>query len=188
MRMGQSIDKRLYKWKGAVFRRYPGFLILLCILCTGIPPCGASEVTIAVYPQVCQVGEQITLSGTTTMENTIAVYLFLMGPELDTRGVTLENLNLPAGQGYFTSARVSGDSSWEYEWNTGHIAGRLKPGTYTIYVIHVPLGMDRMSAGYASSVNVTFIEAQNTPPLGHPCAAIAMVALAAAASVARRRE
>jgi hypothetical protein len=186
--MVQRVDRTPCKRNDAVLGRYLGFLILLFILCTGIPACEASGVTIAVYPVVCQVGEQIVLSGTTTMENTIAVYLFLIGPELDPRGVTLENLNLPAGQGYFTSARVSADGSWEYEWNTGLIAGRLIPGTYTIYVINVPLGMDRMPAGDSSSVNVTFIETQKTPPLGPPCAAIAMVALAAAASVARKRE
>jgi len=186
--MVQPVDRTPCKRNGTVLRRYQGFLILLFILCTGIPACDASGVTIAVYPQVCQVGEQIVLSGTTTMEKTIAVYLFLIGPGLDPRGVTLENLNLPAGQGYFTSARVSGDGSWEYEWNTGFIAGRLKPGMYTIYVINVPLGMDRRPAGDSSSVNITFIEAQKTPPLGPPYAAIAMVALAAAASVARKRE
>lgn len=186
--MMRPIGKTPCQRNGTVLCRYPGFLIFLCILCVGIPACDASAVTIAVYPQVCQVGEPIILSGTTTLENTIAVYLFLIGPELDARGVTLENLNLPAGQGYFTSARVSGDGSWAYEWNTGIIAGRLKPGTYTIYVINVPLGMDRMPAGDSSSVNITFIEAQKTPPLGPPYAAIAMVALAAAASVARKRE
>jgi len=168
--------------------RHRGILIILCILFAGIPVCDASPVTIAVYPQVCQVGEKILLSGTTTLENTIAVYLFLMGPGLDTRGVTLENLNLPAGHGYFTSAHVTDDGSWVYEWNTAFIAGRIEPGTYTIYVVNVPLGMDRMLESDACSVNITFIEAPKTPSLDPPYAAFAVIALAAAACIAIKRE
>lgn len=162
-------------------------LIILCILFSGIPACHASPVTIAVYPQVCEVGEKILLQGTTTLENTIAVYLFLIGPELDTRGVTLENLNLPAGHGYFTSAHVTNDGSWAYEWNTEFIAGRLKPGTYTIYVANVPLGMDRIPEDDTGSVNVTFIEVPKTASLSMPYAAAAILALAAAAFIATKR-
>ena len=170
-----------------LMRRYARVLIILCILISGISACDASPVTIAVYPQVSEIGEKILLQGTTTLDNTIAVYLFLMGPGLDMRGVTLENLNLPAGQGYFTSAHVTDDGSWAYEWNTAFIAGRLKPGTYTIYVANVPLGMDRILEDDTGSVNVTFIEVPKTETLSMPFSAAAIIALAAAAFIATKK-
>lgn len=167
--------------------RYPGILIIFCILAGGISTCGASPVSIDAYPQVCEIGEQILLSGTTSLENTIAVYLFLVGPGLDGRGVTLENINLPAGQGYFTSAHVRNDDSWVYEWNTAFIAGRLEPGTYSIYVVNVPLGLDRILKENTCSANITFIEGVETPALCMPYAAVSMLALLAAAFIVRKR-
>ena len=54
----------------------------------------------------------------------IAVYLFITGPGLDTRGVTLENLNIAAGRGLFTTAPVNlSNGCWTYQWDTSVILG-----------------------------------------------------------------
>jgi hypothetical protein len=65
-----------------------------------IPVAAATELTISASPYQAHIGDTITLNGTVTGITTIAVYLFVIGPELDTRGVTLDNLNIPAGRDY----------------------------------------------------------------------------------------
>ena len=73
--------------------------------------------TISAAPDQAHLGDVITLHGRVTGVNTIAVYLFLTGPGLDPRGVTLENLNVPAGSGLFTTAPVNlSDGRWSYSW------------------------------------------------------------------------
>jgi hypothetical protein len=42
-------------------------------------------------------GDVVSFSGSVTRVSTIAVFLFITGPGKDARGVTLENLNVPAG-------------------------------------------------------------------------------------------
>jgi len=102
--------------------------------------CGCNSHFHHCIPQQVHIGDVVTLNGTITGITTIAVYLFVTGPELDERGVTLDNLNIPAGRGLFTTAPVNmNDGSWTYSWDTSVILGTLNPGTYTVYVESSPL-------------------------------------------------
>ncbi|HUU75114.1 MAG TPA: hypothetical protein VMW63_03385 [Methanoregulaceae archaeon] len=168
--------------------RYLRTLLVLCLVLSGISCCEAVPISIATSPQLCHIGEKIFLSGKTSIPNTIAVYLFLMGPGLDNRGVTLENLNLPAGQGYFTSAHVNGDGSWVYEWNTAFIAGRLQPGNYSVFVVKAPLSRDRIIDEEICSANITFTEPPQNPSLAMPYPALAILGIAGAAFLIRKKK
>ena len=116
----------------------------------------ADHLTIAALPELPAIGDRVVLSGTTDMQGIIAVFLFVVGQGLDRRGVCLENLNLPAGHGYFTSAHVNPDGTWEYEWDTGYLAGRLMPGTYTLYVVNLPIGLPYSGTVSYAETNITF--------------------------------
>ena len=99
-------------------------------------------------PQQAHIGDVVTLNGTVSGITTIAVYLFVMGPDLDTRGVTLDNLNIPAGRGLFTTAPVQmNDGTWTYTWDTSVILGEMRPGKYTVYVVSSPVDRLRYVAG-----------------------------------------
>ena len=94
------------------------------------------------------IGDTVTLSGTVTGINTIAVYLFVTGPDLDARGVTLDNLNIPTGRGLFTTAPVHMENgTWSYPWDTSVILGTLKPGNYTVHVVTSPVDRMRFNEG-----------------------------------------
>lgn len=116
----------------------------------------ADHLTIGALPELPAIGDRVVLSGTTDAEDIIAVFLFVAGPGLDRRGVCLENLNLPAGHGYFTSAHVNPDRTWNYEWDTGYLAGRLIPGTYTLYVVNLPIGLPNSETASYAETNITF--------------------------------
>ncbi len=131
----------------------PVFLLMVLFAAS---PATADQLTITAPEGRYTIGDEVLLSGTAAKSNIIAVYLFVTGPGLDTRGVCLENLNLPAGQGYFTSAFVNPDGTWHYAWNTAFLTGRLMPGTYTIYVVNVPLGLNRLGKTAMAKTNVTF--------------------------------
>ena len=84
-----------------------GWICLLAVtllFCGGISPAGAENVTINATPTVAHIGDMVTLSGTVSGIRTIAVYLFSTGPDLDSRGVTLENLNIPAARSFYHRA------------------------------------------------------------------------------------
>jgi hypothetical protein len=105
-----------------------------------MPVTASSVLTISAFPQQAHIGDIVTLNGTVSGITTIAVYLFVIGPDLDTRGVTLDNLNIPAGRGLFTTAPVQlSDGSWTYTWDTSVILGEMKPGIYTVYVVSSPI-------------------------------------------------
>jgi hypothetical protein len=118
-------------------------LLIITIALLGanaMPVAAASVLTISASPQQAHIGDIVTLNGTVSGITTIAVYLFVIGPDLDTRGVTLDNLNIPAGRGLFTTAPVQlSDGSWTYTWDTSVILGEMKPGKYTVYVVSSPL-------------------------------------------------
>jgi len=105
------------------------------------------------------IGEEITLSGTSTESN--RVYLFMTGPNLAANGVTLttlergETLN-PAS---FNIAGVNADDTWSFRWNTAKLAesGRsLDAGGYTIYAVSTNASKaDLSDARYATaSINL----------------------------------
>jgi hypothetical protein len=113
------------------------FVVLACALFT---PASAVNLTLAATPPQAHFGDTIVLNGSVTGISTIAVYLFVTGPGLDTRGATLENLNIAAGRGLFTTAPVNmSDGSWMYSWDTSVILGTLEPGTYTVYAVSSPV-------------------------------------------------
>jgi len=109
-------------------------------------PATAQPVSISASPSVVHLGDTVLLSGNVSGIHTIAVYLFLTGPDLDSRGVTLENVNVPAGRGLFTTAPVNmDDGTWQYPWDTSVILGNLNPGTYTVFVVTAPVDHERFS-------------------------------------------
>ena len=131
------------------------FGILLCILFT---PVSAENVTITASPQQDHIGDVITLSGSVTGISTIAIYLFIIGPGLDTRGVTLENLNIAAGRGLFTTAPVNmTNGSWTYRWDTSVILGTLEPGNYTVYAVSSPVDRFRFQKEGYSTAEIQFL-------------------------------
>ena len=123
------------------------------------PPPG---ITITASPSSAHVGDTINLNGTVTGINTIAVYLFVTGPDLDPRGVSLDNLNIAAGRGLFTTAPVHmDDGSWTYTWDTSVIIGNLKPGNYSVYVVGSPLDRLRSNPQETAVVQVSFAPSEN---------------------------
>jgi multisubunit Na+/H+ antiporter MnhF subunit len=129
---------------------------LLVVMVT--PVAASTVISISAFPQQAHIGEVVTLNGTISGITTIAVYLFVTGPELDVRGVTLDNLNIPAGRGLFTTAPVNmRDGSWTYTWDTSVILGTLEPGKYTIYVESSPLDRLRYMSGEYATVDVEFL-------------------------------
>jgi multisubunit Na+/H+ antiporter MnhF subunit len=129
---------------------------LLVVMVT--PVAASTDISISAFPQQAHIGEVVTLNGSISGITTIAVYLFVTGPELDVRGVTLDNLNIPAGRGLFTTAPVNmRDGSWTYTWDTSVILGTLEPGKYTIYVESSPLDRLRYMSGEYATVDVEFL-------------------------------
>jgi len=159
-----------------------------------IPPAGAAVMTISATPDKAHLGDVITLHGSVTGVNTIAVYLFLTGPDLDPRGVTLENLNVPAGRSLFTTAPVNlSDGTWSYNWDTAIILGNLEPGTYTVYEVSSPV--DRLQSSHEdfAKTDISFlpggsavIESPPDPVL--PVLAIALVGMGIASLRMRSRD
>jgi len=125
----------------------------------------AGAITLDANPGTFNIGDKVHISGHVGIPNTIAVYFFVTGPGLDRAGTTRENLNLKAGAGYFTSAFVHPDGTFAYEWDTAFTVGPLLPGTYRIYVVDVPLNLDRLTDREEisiSSINVTFLKHHST--------------------------
>ncbi|OPY38666.1 MAG: hypothetical protein A4E35_00450 [Methanoregula sp. PtaU1.Bin051] len=168
------------------------FLAVLAafLACLLVPVCGAVSMSITATPAQAHIGDTIELSGSITGVKTIAVYLFVTGPGLNIRGVTLENLNIPAGRGLFTTAPVNlKNGRWQYNWDTSVILGNPKPGRYTIYVVSSPVDRIRDTAGEYATADVELLPPENPPeeipvPLYLPLAALLFVAVAGI--VARR--
>ena len=139
-------------------------ILIIAIAFLGIvvtPLAAATELTISASPQQAHIGDTITLNGTVTGITTIAVYLFVIGPELDTRGVTLDNLNIPAGRGLFTTAPVQlSDGSWKYTWDTSVILGDMKPGLYTVYVVSSPIDRLRYVREDFATADIDFLPSE----------------------------
>ncbi|MGA2161687.1 MAG: hypothetical protein ABSG28_05755 [Methanoregula sp.] len=161
------------------------------LLFLGIFPALAQTVTINVTPSVVHIGDMVILNGTVSGIQTIAVYLFMTGPDLDSRGVTLENINIPAGHGLFTTAPVDmNNGTWQYSWDTSIILGNMNPGRYIVYVVTSPIDRERFSNGGYASADVTLLppEAPATPvPLspGITVAALGITSLAGACMIRR---
>ncbi len=161
----------------------------VCLPVTAIPLPGAlsltdgapaSPVSLSIHanPSEAHVGDTIVLNGTVTGIPTIAVYLYLTGPHLDPRGVALENLNIAAGRGLFTTAPVKmSEGTWTYEWDTAIIIGNLKPGMYTVTVVASPLDRLRSNPQESAMVTVNFTAARDTAAKTPQCSLLPVIAL-----------
>lgn len=175
---------------------------LLCMPALAIPlppafnltdgaPMGPAKLTIHAWPSEARVGDVIVLNGTVAGIRTIAVYLYVTSPGLDPRGVALENLNIAAGHGLFTTAPViMSDGTWSYEWDTSIITGTLKPGTYSVYVVASPLDRLRFNPQETAVTEISFAPAERPAaespvPPGIPVVALAIAGILCA-TVARR--
>jgi hypothetical protein len=147
------------KSQGTVMRWLSILVITITLLgAIAMPVAAAPVLTISASTNQSHIGDIVTLNGTVSGITTIAVYLFVIGPDLDTRGVTLDNLNIPAGRGLFTTAPVQlSDGSWTYTWDTSVILGELKPGKYTVYVVSSPLDRLRYVREDFATAEVEFL-------------------------------
>jgi hypothetical protein len=138
--------------------RWACLLILTAALVSiAAPSMAAVSLSIDATPKDPGIGDVVLINGSITGIKTIAVYLFVTGPGLDARGVTLENLNIPAGRGLFTTAPVHlDDGSWSYTWDTSVILGTLKPGNYTVYVVSSPVDRLQFTEGEFAATDIRF--------------------------------
>jgi len=145
------------------------WIVLLTAVCVlpliAVPASGAVTLTAGASPSVAHTGDTILLQGNISGSSTIAVFLFVTGPGLDPRGVALDNLNIPAGRGMFTTAPVRReDGSWQYTWDTSVILGTLAPGNYTVYVVDAPVDRLRfIKTGY-TTMDITILPAEQPTP------------------------
>ena len=140
--------------------RWVSFLLVIAALLTIAAPAAAAGVslTINALPHQAHIGDTVTINGTVNGSSTIAVFLFVTGPGLDPRGVTLDNLNVPTGRGMFTTAPVHlSDGSWTYSWDTSVILGTLQPGNYTVYVLDTPVDRLRFVRAEYASTEIEFL-------------------------------
>ena len=147
--------------------RWIGLLVITLALlgASAMPVAAASSLTISASTHQSHIGDIVTLNGTVSGITTIAVYLFVIGPDLDTRGVTLDNLNIPAGRGLFTTAPVQlSDGSWTYTWDTSVILGDMKPGKYTVYVVSSPLDRLRYVREDFATAEIEFLPSDQPSP------------------------
>jgi hypothetical protein len=165
--------------------------VAACILCAMMPALSAVSMEINATPSVAHIGETVTLKGSVSGLKTIAVYLFVTGPELDNRGVTLENLNYPAGRGLFTTAPVNlDDGTWDYAWDTSVILGTLQPGTYTVHVVSTPVDRLRFAKGESAQTEIEFLPSGtpvNEVPLDPMVTLAALITLSCAGVGLMRR-
>jgi len=165
--------------------------VAACILFGMMPVVSAVSMEINATPSVVHIGHTVTLKGSVSGLKTIAVYLFVNGPDLDNRGVTLENLNYPAGRGLFTTAPVNlDDGTWEYEWDTSVILGTLQPGTYTVHVVSTPVDRLRFAKGEVAQTEIEFLPSgtpANEVPLDPIVTLAALITLSCAGTVLMRR-
>ncbi len=178
--------------------RWPVLLSLLLLACSICSPGAAAPdaptgpgLTIRATPSDAHVGDTIYLNGTVTGINTIAVYLYVTGEDLDPRGVSLENLNIAAGRGLFTTAPVfMRNGTWVYVWDTSVILGNLKPGTYSVHVVGSPNDRLRSIPQETAVAEIRFAPAQDmeveTPVSG--IVPVAALLLVMAAYCCRRRK
>jgi hypothetical protein len=146
------------KLQGTGMRWLCFLVITAALLGASAMPVAAAVLTISASPHQAHIGDIVTLNGTVSGITTIAVYLFVIGPDLDTRGVTLDNLNIPAGRGLFTTAPVQlSDGSWTFTWDTSVILGEMKPGKYTVYVVSSPLDRSRYVREDFATAEVEFL-------------------------------
>jgi hypothetical protein len=165
-------------------------IIAILIFCCAIPGAAAAvSMEINATPAQAHIGDVITLTGKVSGLKTIAVYLFVTGPDLDNRGVTLENLNILAGRGLFTTAPVNlDDGTWRYDWDTSVILGTPIQGNYTVYVASTPVDRLRYTRGVFATAQVEFLPSDtpaNDVPLSPFLSIAALISMSCAIFLTR---
>ncbi|MEN6443502.1 MAG: hypothetical protein ABFC71_07115 [Methanoregula sp.] len=161
-------------------RGFNRLAIVLALFICAIPAAGAVSITLNASPTEAHIGDVITLNGSITGIKTIAVYLFVTGPGLDPRGVTLENFNIPAGRGLFTTSPVDmASGNWQYQWDTSITLGEMRPGKYTVYVVSSPLDKQQFEGGDYAKADIMLVppvEPTNAIPLSSMTTVLALIA------------
>jgi PGF-CTERM protein len=99
---------------------------------------------VAAGDQSYYLGEEIKFSGTNT--ETYKTYLFIMGPNLKSKGSNIQKDDPRLYQvtdgdaSTFKVVDVNGDNTWSWKWGTSNVA--LDAGTYTIYAVSQPRDND----------------------------------------------
>jgi hypothetical protein len=110
------------------------FLLLMVLILAGIGAVTAETLTIPI-------GDHLPLSGYAPGAD--AVYIFLTGPNLPPNGVKLDDISVPVVSGApstFVEVPAEGNGYWEYVWYTRTRGGTPDAGTYSIYVVTMPVG------------------------------------------------
>lgn len=99
------------------------------------------------------IGEEIKLSGTNTETDT--TYFFIVGPNLNSNGATLDaprtSVTDPVNGGHFVLADVDSDT-YSYTWETSN--SDLDSGTYTVYALSQPVDKSHLSDVAYGTVSV----------------------------------
>jgi hypothetical protein len=157
-------------------------LVLALFMCA-VPAASAISITLNATPTEAHIGDVITLNGTVSGIHTIAVYLFVTGPGLDPRGVTLDNFNIPAGRGLFTTSPVDmGTGNWQYKWDTSITLGEMRPGKYTVYVVSSPIDKQRFEEGDYAQTDIMLLPSKE-PTTGIPLSPMTTVLALIAAGI-----
>ena len=124
---------------------------------------------VAAGDQSYYLGEEIKLSGTNT--ETYKTYLFLVGPNLPSKGAVIFNAdprNALYGSTFspsktskgvinndaetFKAVDVNGDNTWSWKWGTANYA--LDAGTYTIYAVSQPYDKENLENAAYGTVSI----------------------------------
>ncbi len=100
-------------------------------------------------------GETVSFTGTNTDSET--VYLFLVGPNLATNGVSLADITKAAVNNdatTFKSVNVNTDNTWSFKWDTSALTETLDAGTYTIYAVAQPQNKGNLTNVQYSTASV----------------------------------
>jgi PGF-CTERM protein len=88
-----------------------------------------------------------TIKATGTNADSATVYLFLVGPNLETNGVSLADITVAAKDSdvnTFKAVDVNTDNTWSFKWDTSNLDKTLDAGTYTIYAAAAPQAKDNL--------------------------------------------
>ena len=136
---------------GRIFRGWLLFAAAAALLLT-VQSAGAAG-TITTYA-----GNTVELSGSATGSD--YVYLVLIGPNLPSGGVSLEDLSQPAISGdpsTFLRLTVK-NNRWSYKWRTTESGRILDNGNYIIYIVNQPKNRNDLSKAEYSYINVQIKE------------------------------
>jgi PGF-CTERM protein len=104
-------------------------------------------------------GETIKLTGTNTDSDN--VYLYLVGPNLATNGVSLTDVGIKSvndNVATFKQVSVNTDNTWSFKWDTSSLntsqAMTLDAGTYTVYAAAQPEVKDSLTNIQYSTASV----------------------------------